>query len=124
EILWRLSELNRQRYEEEVAQGRHGNASPRPSRRPFQVESVQPSFDFGSPAVMTGDGGLPASAILDFPRTHPGWHAKADPLAAPGMPARRWNVAIAALPDGGRIERQGERLGARCRATNGAERSA
>ncbi|EJB8514456.1 TPA: hypothetical protein NIB22_000402 [Pseudomonas aeruginosa] len=124
EILWRLSELNRQRYEEEVAQGLHGNASPRPSRRPVQVESVQPSFDFGSPAVMTGDGGLPASAILDFLRTHPGWHAKADVLAATGITAGQWNVAIAALLDGGRIERQGERRGARYRATNGAEGSA
>ncbi|OIN50026.1 ATP phosphoribosyltransferase regulatory subunit [Pseudomonas azotoformans] len=52
EVLRRLSELNRLRFEEEVAQGFHGNkpvsSKPRASRIRATIENTpQPSFDFG-----------------------------------------------------------------------------
>lgn len=53
EVLRRLSELNRQRYEEEVARGLHADAMPRSSRRPASPDLSQPSLDFGTGAVAT-----------------------------------------------------------------------
>lgn len=52
EVLRRLSELNRQRYEEEVAQGLHGDGTPRATTRAPRAgrsdsgATVQPSLDF------------------------------------------------------------------------------
>src|SRR6218665_520809 len=48
-VLRRLSELNHQRYEEEVAQGLHGNATSRtstPKHRRTSADFPQPSLDF------------------------------------------------------------------------------
>ncbi|GHT93833.1 hypothetical protein FACS1894116_06710 [Betaproteobacteria bacterium] len=55
EVLRRLSELNRQQYEEEVAQGLHGSNGARASRRAAGSEISQPSLDFdtGAAAVPT-----------------------------------------------------------------------
>jgi hypothetical protein len=53
EVLRLLSELNRQRYEEEVARGLHADATPRSSRRPASPDLSQPSLDFGTGAVAT-----------------------------------------------------------------------
>jgi len=56
EVLRRLSELNRQRYEEEVSQGLHASAKSRASSRISQggrsagTIPTQPSFDFDSSA--------------------------------------------------------------------------
>lgn len=115
EVLRRLSELNRQRYEEEVARGLHGNTRARAPRRASRVESTQPSLDFDSLPTSAAHCGSPATAILDFLRTCPGWHAKADILAATGITDGQWNTAIADLLADGQVERQGERRGARYR---------
>jgi hypothetical protein len=48
-------------------------------------------------------------------KAHPGWHAKADVLAATGITDGQWNVAITDLISRGRVERQGERRGTRYR---------
>lgn len=116
EVLRRLSELNRQRYEEEVAQGLHGNSGARPPRRVGRAANPQSVLDFETGTVMTPQGATPATVILDFLRTHNGWHAKADILAATGITDGQWNGAIADLLARGRVERQGERRGARYRA--------
>lgn len=120
-VLRRLSELNRQRYEEEVAQGLHGDAMPRASVRATRASRtsstamVQPSLDFESGAATPVNGATPATAILDFLSSHDGWHAKADLLAATGITDSQWNATITDLMSGGKVERQGERRGARYR---------
>jgi hypothetical protein len=124
EVLRRLSELNRQRYEEEVAQGLHGISGTWAPRRTARSEAVQSSLDFDSPRTSVIRNAPPTAAILAFLRAHPGWHAKADVLAATGITDGQWNAAIADLLANGQVERQGERRGARYRATNGAEESA
>ena len=124
EVLRRLSELNRQRYEEEVAQGLHGSAAQRTSarapraRRITSAATAQPSFDFESGAAATVNSATPATAILGFLKTNDGWHAKTYVLAATGITDGQWNTGIADLIAGGRVERQGERRGARYRATD------
>lgn len=131
EVLRRLSQLNRQRYEEEVAQGLHGNTTPRtsaPKRRRTSADVPQPSLDFG--AIPTNEGQYlkaaepradyragPIHAIVEYLKAHPGWHAKADILAATGISNGQWNAAISELLAGGRVERQGERRGTRYRST-------
>ncbi|SBP89276.1 Eco57I restriction-modification methylase domain-containing protein [Thiomonas delicata] len=115
EVLRRLSELNHQRYEEEVAQGLHGNAGARTPRRAARATLTQPSFDFDAEAAPTANSGAPATAILDFLSAHQGWHAKADIVTATGIADSQWNVSIAALISDGNVERQGERRGARYR---------
>lgn len=135
EVLRRLSELNRQRYEEEVAQGLHGSngagaVTPRPRTRRAETKlTPQPSFDFGdSPAneseyLMVAESGAryhggPARAIINHLTAHPGWHTKADIITAAGIPDRQWNTAIADLIAGGKVERQGEKRGTKYRAMN------
>lgn len=127
EVLRRLSELNRQRYEEEVAQGLHTNATTRISsrtprtRRATNTTPAQPMLDFETEATI--DGATPATTLLGFLNAHGEWHAKADILAATGLTDSQWNAAIADLIADGRVERQGERRGARYRVTNPESRA-
>ncbi|AWI76210.1 ATP phosphoribosyltransferase regulatory subunit [Parazoarcus communis] len=124
EVLRRLSDLNRQRYEEEVAQGLHGNATPRASTRATRAgrtassARIQPSLDFENGTATPVTGVTPATAILGFLNANDGWHAKTEVLAATGITDGQWNTAIAELIAGGKVERQGERRGARYRATD------
>lgn len=125
EVLRRLAELNHKRYEEEVVQGLHGNAGARfPRRAGTRAAPAQPSLDFEIGAATTTDGLTPAKAILGFLRAQAGWHAKADVLTATSIKDAQWNSAIADLIAGGKVERHGERRGARYRATAGVERPA
>lgn len=55
----------------------------------------------------------PAQAIAEHLRAHPGWHAKSDIVAAIGITDGQWNTAIAELIAGDKVERQGEKRGAR-----------
>lgn len=133
ELLRRLSELNRRRYEEEVAQGLHVDATPRASARTPRASRVakaapaQPSLDFEGIPVNDGqclraaEPGAnyhagPVYIIVEHLKARPGWHAKADILAATGITDGQWNAAIADLIARGRVERQGERRGARYRS--------
>lgn len=133
EVLRRLSELNRQRYEEEVARGLHGDAEPRAStrapraRRITDAATAQPSLDFDAIPVNEGQyhkaaepradyRAGPVHTIVEHLKARPGWHAKADILAATGITDGQWNAAIADLIERGRVERQGERRGARYRS--------
>ncbi len=119
EILRRLSELNHQRYEEEVSQGLHGSSGTRAPRRGASTSMVQPSLDFELSVAATVNDATPSTAILGFLNSHGGWHAKADVLAATGITGGQWNTAISDLISGGRVERQGERRGARYRIQSG-----
>ncbi len=129
EVLRRLSELNRQRYEEEVDQGLRGNGSTRSTssthrtRRATSTDFTQPEFAFGTslptPALATDS----ARAVLDFLKARGGWHAKADILTATGTQEGQWTATIDELIAGGKVERQGEKRGARYRAVEiGGER--
>ncbi|GKT14976.1 hypothetical protein AVHY2522_06550 [Acidovorax sp. SUPP2522] len=121
EVLRRLSELNRQRYEEEVAQGLHGSATPRASTRAPRVSrttnatAAQPSLDFGARTAASANGATPTTAILGFLSARDDWHAKAGILAATGITDGQWNAAITDLISSGNVERHGERRGARYR---------
>jgi len=124
EVLRRLSELNRQRYEEELTLVGHPESSPptfaraQRGNRVSNTESDQPSFDFDPINASAVVEVSPATAILGFFRADVGWHAKADVLAATKITDSQWNTAIAELIAGGKVERQGERRGARYRAVN------
>lgn len=132
EVLRRLSELNRQRYEEEVDAGLHeGKPSSSRTRKPgvtraVNVPSQQPSFDFDG--TSSNDGTYrkaaeqralyqagPTHAIVEYLKAHAGWHAKSDIVAATGITDGQWNAAIADLIAYGKVERQGEKRGARYR---------
>lgn len=129
EVLRRLSELNRQRYEEEVIQGLHGNTTPRaptPKRRCASTDVPQPSLDLDILPINEGHylkvaepradyRTGPAHAIVEYLKVHPGWHAKSDILVATGIADGQWNTAITNLISVGKIERQGERRGTRYR---------
>jgi hypothetical protein len=126
EVLRRLSELNRQRYEEEVAQELHANATrrvstrnPRAGRTASATATAQRSLDFGTGATTTANGATPSTAIIGFLSAHDGWHAKADVLAATGITDGQWNAAINGLISGGSVERQGGRRGGRYRIQPG-----
>ena len=132
EVLRRLSELNRQRYEEEVAQGLHGNTTPRtstPKRRCASTEVSQPSLDFDTLPANEGHylkvaepradyRGARSNAIVEYLRVHPGWHTKSDILTATGITDGQWNTSINALLANGKVERKGERRGARYRVAD------
>lgn len=123
EVLRRLSELNRLRYEEEVAQGLHGgNGSQRASTRAPRANratAAQSVLDFEISTATSAKGRTPAEAILSFLRAHDGWHTKADILAATGITDSQWAPAINELITCGKVERQGERRGARYRIQPG-----
>lgn len=137
EVLRRLSELNHQRYEEEVAQGLHGRAASPGARKPRTVggqntPTQQPSLDFDAappnegahlevPEPRTRNHASPSHAIAEYLRAHPGWHAKSDIVAAIGITDGQWNVAIADLIAIGRVERQGEKRGTRYSYVGGDE---
>jgi hypothetical protein len=132
EVLRRLSELNRQRYEEEVAQGLHGSkgtgtATRKPRTQRTETTPARQS-SFGFDAATANEGHYlkaadpradyragPAHAIVEYLKGHPGWHAKSDILAATRITDGQWNAATADLISSGRVERQGERRGARYR---------
>ncbi|MGC8732381.1 MAG: hypothetical protein ACP5RC_09000, partial [Halothiobacillaceae bacterium] len=129
-VLRRLSELNRQSYEEEVARGLHGakttgsaTRGPRKMRTGGRASS-QPSFDFDAGPANEGydlkaakkphqSQAYPARAVVEYLKTHSGWHAKSDIVAAIGITDGQWNAAIADLIANGSVERQGEKRGAR-----------
>jgi len=139
EVLRRLSELNRQRYEQEVEAGLHGSKSAGAGRRKPSVTraerapSRQPSFDFDG--TSSNDGAYrkaaeqralyqagPTHAIVECLKAHAGWHAKSHIVAATGITDGQWSAAIADLIANGKVERQGEKRGARYRVvTEGAK---
>lgn len=139
ELLRRLLELNRQRYEEEVEAGLHGSKTAgKGTRKPGvtrteNAPSRQPSFDFDS--TSSNDGTYrkaaeqralyqagPTHAIVEYLKAHADWHAKSDIVAATGITDGHWSAAIADLIANGKVERQGEKRGARYRiVTEGAK---
>jgi hypothetical protein len=54
-------------------------------------------------------------AILGYLQANPGWHGKSAVLEAAAIDAGSWNAAIKVLLEQGKVERQGEKKGARYR---------
>lgn len=117
EILRRLSELNCQRYQNEVASGLHGNSArsstPKAVNRRAASSNTttshqQAGFDFGvstahqeesAPTPNKGNqwGEKSSDQILAWLEAHTGWFAKQAILVGCGAAADDWNVAIAEL---------------------------
>ena len=130
EVLRRLSELNRQRYEEEVAQGLHNKTPSRASRSKVVLNKMrtQTFLDLGvhstsneSQYINTteskADNGVrPAQLIAEYLKTYPGWHKKAAILNGTGVSPSQWNTAITELMAKDHLERSGERRGTRYRS--------
>lgn len=121
EVLKRLSELNHQRFEEEVEQGLHGKKARGNARAlPRSGEkSPQQSFDLeGASALapkVAGNLNRATEAIRTFLEARRTWLSKSDILAYVDIPDGQWNAAINDLLARGIVERQGERRGARYR---------
>jgi hypothetical protein len=124
EVLRRLSELNRQRYQEEVAAGLHGNTvysgAPKAAKRqaaPSKVTSShhQAGLDFrtsivhleqSAPTTPKGNqwGEESSDQILAWLEAHTGWFAKQTMLSGCGAAVDDWDAAIAELLGDGFIE--------------------
>ncbi|MCX7584909.1 Eco57I restriction-modification methylase domain-containing protein [Phenylobacterium sp. 58.2.17] len=119
EVLRRLSELNRRRFNEEVAQGLHGSSLSNKRARNLKRSPTSSQVSlFAEPAPRQRDitvSQSPQQVILDYLQKIPGWHAKAGVLSATGLADAEWNSGIGGLLSQGAVERLGERRGARYR---------
>ncbi len=115
EVLRRLSELNRQRYQEEVAAGLHGNSAPSSAHKSVRRQAApakassrhQTGFDFGdsvnietgSKSASTGNqwGDKASDQILAWLEAHTGWFGKQPILTGCGASSTDWDAAIAEL---------------------------
>jgi hypothetical protein len=132
EVLRRLAEMNRQRYQEEVQQALHGGNEAHTKQVPRSIVTVaalQPSFDFGgadasqelkpTAAKTLSSNALTDNVILGFLKKNAGWHAKAFILSVTKITDQQWNTAIVNLISQSKVERQGERRATRYRAVGG-----
>ncbi|MGU3269045.1 Eco57I restriction-modification methylase domain-containing protein [Pseudomonas paraeruginosa] len=121
ELLRRLTDLNRLRYEQEVACGLYDGSAKRAKAKTQRDVSMacttpaQTGFNFNAESMVTASGVAPTTKILEFLRSNQGWHARSDILAATGVSGGQWNSAITDLFTSNKVERQGERRGARYR---------
>lgn len=122
EVLRRLQELNRLRYEEEVAQGLHATRTIQGATRSARVVRFAPAtlaqgtLDFEGPATpeqLTSDD--VEQRVLSFLQSHPEWHSKSNVVSATRISDGQWNALVSSLIARGLVERQGERRGARYR---------
>jgi hypothetical protein len=125
EVLRRLSELNHQRFEEEVEHSLHGRKAPEDfkARARSREKSSQQSFNLESASALApkvaGNPNGATEAIRAFLETRRTWLSKSDILTYVDIPDGQWNAAINDLLSRGIIKRQGERRGARYRFTEG-----
>lgn len=116
EVLLRLSELNRQRYEEEVKAGLHYDTIPRKSKSASRQQSVptkvvaptmQAGFDFGDstskcnfvPCTPTSNqwGSKAPDQILAWLEAHAGWFTKQAILTGCEAKSGAWDDALSKL---------------------------
>lgn len=124
EVLRRLSELNRQRYQEEVAAGLHGSPAKSNKSKVVKRQAApskattahqQTGFDFGAskvrlektvPTPSTGNqwGETTSDQILAWLEAHDGLFTKQAVLSGCGAAADDWDAAIDELQNDGLIE--------------------
>ena len=128
EVLRRLAELNRQRYDDEVAQGLHGGSTKSPITRakPLKVEvevvrtssPTQSGFNFEAipaplPSTQSASrkgnqwGKTASDQILSWLEAQDMWFVKTAILNGCGVAPESWEAAIAELLAGGFVELQG-----------------
>lgn len=129
EVFDRLLALNHQRHSEEVAAGLHEKKSAKAAgtgKRGRKPAQASPQYDmFSAQAGLVDRPETPRAtqtvaasgddALLSWLQQNPDWHGKEAILSGSGYPENRWNQGIKALLDSGRVERMGERRGARYR---------
>lgn len=118
EILSRLSLLNRARYEKETntVLSNKRNTIPSTSLRPETMPKKKQKsdlFDFVPGSTLKTANKF----VLDYLLTTGGWLPKDDILSGSGIPANQWQSTINQLIAEGLVERQGERRGAKYRAS-------
>lgn len=118
-ILYHLSSLNSQRYQQESTKkvlNTTGAKSRRKDGRKSSPESAQQaSLDLPlKPGEHSPGGHLDASSvILEYLHSQLASQAKSEILTATSIPEAKWSTAIKDLIDRGEVERLGERRGAR-----------
>ncbi len=138
EVLGRLSELNRQRYQEEVAAGLQGDTSSSKTkvttrRKLAPTKSagsrLQVRFDFGeeanedaahTPSSVAGNqwGDKAPDQILAWLEAHSGWFTKKAILNGCGALPNAWDEAISELLSNAFVEAQGDGASMRYRANS------
>lgn len=139
EVLHRLSEINRERYLEEVRAGLHGpatgavlelsvnkrNQTRTRDKKVLQSPVLydQETFSFGHHFHKTAESegtyhsrNVPSKTIHEWLESHQGWHTKEEILKGTGLKAGSWAAAINELLKSGSVAKQGERRGVKYRA--------
>ena len=128
QIIDRLLILNNERHAEELNSGKHQKikkAIKKAVSSSPECLPIQQGLHFESEPIASEGGMHGVSAvILSYMRSQFIWHSKSEILVATGVAENQWNATIRELISRGDIERQGEKRGARYRATvvNGAPR--
>lgn len=78
-------------------------------------EPPTPKRTAGPPSTPVSGNGEASAVILQYLKARPGWHGKSAILEGSGADAKAWNAAIKELLEAGKVERQGEKKGARYR---------
>jgi hypothetical protein len=118
EILDRLLELNHKRHNEEISAGLHKKRMPISSTQisKSQVSNQEDLFrDVSQNSLFIG------KLISDYLTANPGWHSKETILTATNFPEKKWSVTISDLLEAGKIERIGEKRGARYKSNSTLE---
>lgn len=76
---------------------------------------VQAAESTAPPSAHPASLGANEHLVLDYLRTHPGWHPRADILSATGLSPDQWTNTQILLVIGGLIEKTGEKKGTKYR---------
>lgn len=112
EILHRLAELNRERYQEEVEQGQHGDVKPEKKPKPSKPSNSSPKatepsmgLDLPKPPQPTADD--KKDALLAFLRSRPGRHGRGNLFGVRRMTNSEFLSAMDELISEGLVVRHG-----------------
>lgn len=112
EILHRLAELNRERYQEEVDQGLHGDVKPDKKPKPSKPRKASPKtaelsmgLDLPEPPQPTSND--KKDALLAFLRTRPGRHGRGNLFGVRRMSSAEFSTAMDELISEGLVVREG-----------------
>jgi len=125
EIVRRLYQLNKERYEEEVrkeAKSINKSSNSRSMRVPYDRESNKQwglRFETGAPgsstATLSSRNEKSDERILAWLSANPGWHGRDDILKGTGIDSEAWKDMITHLLKDGKIEKTGQRRGTKYR---------
>lgn len=113
EILHRLAELNRERYQEEVEQGLHGDVKsekkPKPSKPPKKAspKAAEPSMGLDLPEPLQPTSDDKKDALIAFLRSRPGRHGRGNLFGVRRMTNAEFSTAMDELISEGLVVREG-----------------